>query len=149
VINNWAVSGNILHIQLVESSIMGSIVTCNGFWRPHRMPISFLLYCGCVLLQTEDSPHRYRGMFHAFRTIIKEEGARAVYKGWLPSVIGVVCTWTCAEDANWCWTWSTCVRTVLAYSHIPYHLLIIVGNLLSRIQVILIWNCLRFCRFHM
>lgn len=29
-------------------------------------------------------------MFHAFSTIIKEEGARAVYKGWLPSVIGVV-----------------------------------------------------------
>ncbi|CAK9222905.1 unnamed protein product [Sphagnum troendelagicum] len=45
---------------------------------------------GRLTVQTEDSPHRYRGMFHAFRTIIKEEGARAVYKGWLPSVIGVI-----------------------------------------------------------
>lgn len=30
-------------------------------------------------------------MVHAFRTIVQEEGARALYKGWLPSVIGVVC----------------------------------------------------------
>jgi solute carrier family 25 phosphate transporter 23/24/25/41 len=29
-------------------------------------------------------------MFHAFRTIIKEEGAIALYKGWVPSVIGVI-----------------------------------------------------------
>ncbi len=29
-------------------------------------------------------------MSHAARVIIKEEGARALYKGWLPSVIGVV-----------------------------------------------------------
>jgi solute carrier family 25 phosphate transporter 23/24/25/41 len=47
---------------------------------------------GRLTVQTEDSPHRYRGMFHAFRTIIKEEGAIALYKGWVPSVIGVVCT---------------------------------------------------------
>ncbi|CAM6013906.1 unnamed protein product [Sphagnum balticum] len=45
---------------------------------------------GRLTVQTEDSPHRYRGMFHAFRTIIKEEGAIALYKGWVPSVIGVI-----------------------------------------------------------
>lgn len=48
------------------------------------------LFMSLFLLQTEDSPHRYRGMVHAVRTIVKEEGARALYKGWLPSVIGVV-----------------------------------------------------------
>ncbi|CAK9200150.1 unnamed protein product [Sphagnum troendelagicum] len=47
---------------------------------------------GRLTVQTEDSPHRYRGMFHAFQTIIKEEGAIALYKGWVPSVIGVGCT---------------------------------------------------------
>lgn len=35
-------------------------------------------------------PRRYRGIVHAATTIIKEEGPRALYKGWLPSVIGVV-----------------------------------------------------------
>lgn len=45
---------------------------------------------GRLTVQSEGSPNRYRGMFHAFRTIIHEEGARALYKGWLPSVIGVV-----------------------------------------------------------
>jgi solute carrier family 25 phosphate transporter 23/24/25/41 len=45
---------------------------------------------GRLTVQTEDSPHCYRGMFHAFRTIIKEEGAIALYKGWVPSVIGVI-----------------------------------------------------------
>lgn len=45
---------------------------------------------GRLTVQTDDSPRRYRGMFHAASTIIKEEGPRAVYKGWLPSVIGVV-----------------------------------------------------------
>jgi len=45
---------------------------------------------GRLTVQTEDSPHRYRGMFHAFQTIIKEEGAIALYKGWVPSVIGVI-----------------------------------------------------------
>ncbi|KAL2642183.1 hypothetical protein R1flu_009770 [Riccia fluitans] len=45
---------------------------------------------GRLTVQTADSPHRYKGMVHAFRMIIKEEGPRAVYKGWLPSVIGVV-----------------------------------------------------------
>ncbi|KAL3695589.1 hypothetical protein R1sor_009665 [Riccia sorocarpa] len=45
---------------------------------------------GRLTVQTADSPHRYKGMVDAFRVIIKEEGPRAVYKGWLPSVIGVV-----------------------------------------------------------
>ncbi|GJP77685.1 hypothetical protein CLOP_g8042 [Closterium sp. NIES-67] len=33
---------------------------------------------------------RYKGMRHAAVTIVKEEGVRALYKGWLPSVIGVI-----------------------------------------------------------
>lgn len=41
-------------------------------------------------LQTEKSPYQYRGMVHALSTILREEGPRALYKGWLPSVIGVV-----------------------------------------------------------
>ncbi|MCO5589441.1 hypothetical protein L7F22_043408 [Adiantum nelumboides] len=45
---------------------------------------------GRLTVQTEDSPMRYRGMFHAASTIMKEEGPLAVYKGWLPSVIGVI-----------------------------------------------------------
>ncbi|KAH7437252.1 hypothetical protein KP509_05G062200 [Ceratopteris richardii] len=45
---------------------------------------------GRLTVQTSDSPTRYRGMVHAATTIIKEEGPRALYKGWLPSVIGVI-----------------------------------------------------------
>ncbi|KAL0373777.1 UNVERIFIED_CONTAM: Mitochondrial adenine nucleotide transporter ADNT1 [Sesamum radiatum] len=41
-------------------------------------------------MQTEKSPYQYRGMFHALSTVLREEGFRALYKGWLPSVIGVV-----------------------------------------------------------
>jgi Mitochondrial carrier protein len=41
-------------------------------------------------MQTEKSPYQYRGMFHALGTVFREEGFRALYKGWLPSVIGVV-----------------------------------------------------------
>lgn len=33
---------------------------------------------------------QYRGIWHATRVILKEEGPMAFYKGWLPSVIGVV-----------------------------------------------------------
>lgn len=44
----------------------------------------------CPLLQTDKSPYQYRGMFHALSTVLREEGFRALYKGWLPSVIGVV-----------------------------------------------------------
>lgn len=29
-------------------------------------------------------------MFHALSTVLREEGPRALYKGWTPSVIGVV-----------------------------------------------------------
>ncbi|KAI4355198.1 hypothetical protein L6164_003992 [Bauhinia variegata] len=45
---------------------------------------------GRITVQTETSPYQYRGMFHALLTVIREEGARSVYKGWLPSVIGVI-----------------------------------------------------------
>ncbi|CAN1254889.1 Mitochondrial adenine nucleotide transporter ADNT1 [Linum perenne] len=38
---------------------------------------------------TVQSPRQYRGIAHALRTVLKEEGPRALYKGWLPSVIGV------------------------------------------------------------
>lgn len=60
----------------------------------------YLLFCSLLFfsnlffsflnLQTENSPYQYRGMVHAFSTVLKEEGPRALYKGWLPSVIGVV-----------------------------------------------------------
>jgi len=41
-------------------------------------------------MQTDKSPYQYRGMFHALGTVYREEGFRALYRGWLPSVIGVV-----------------------------------------------------------
>jgi len=44
-------------------------------------------------LQTDKSPRQYRGIAHALSTVLKEEGPRALYKGWLPSVIGVVSEW--------------------------------------------------------
>ncbi|TQD69351.1 hypothetical protein C1H46_045116 [Malus baccata] len=44
---------------------------------------------GRITVQTENSPFQYRGMFHALSTVLREEGPRALYKGWLPSVIGV------------------------------------------------------------
>jgi solute carrier family 25 (mitochondrial phosphate transporter), member 23/24/25/41 len=43
-----------------------------------------------LCIQTDKSPYQYRGMFHALGTVYREEGFRALYKGWLPSVIGVV-----------------------------------------------------------
>uniref|UniRef100_I1PYD8 Mitochondrial carrier protein n=1 Tax=Oryza glaberrima TaxID=4538 RepID=I1PYD8_ORYGL len=43
-----------------------------------------------VQMQTEKSPYQYRGMFHALGSVYREEGFRALYRGWLPSVIGVV-----------------------------------------------------------
>lgn len=49
-------------------------------------------------MQTEKSPYQYRGMFHALSTVLREEGPRALYKGWLPSVIGVVST----SFSNYC-----------------------------------------------
>ncbi|GMY30492.1 mitochondrial adenine nucleotide transporter ADNT1-like [Fagus crenata] len=45
---------------------------------------------GRLTVQTEGSPCQYRGIFHALSTILREEGPRALYRGWLPSVIGVV-----------------------------------------------------------
>lgn len=45
---------------------------------------------GRITVQTEKSPYQYRGMFHALSTVLREEGPRALYKGWTPSVIGVV-----------------------------------------------------------
>lgn len=45
---------------------------------------------GRLTVQTNKSPYQYTGMIHALRTVLREEGARALYKGWLPSVIGVV-----------------------------------------------------------
>ncbi|CAL5360172.1 unnamed protein product [Camellia sinensis] len=39
---------------------------------------------------TEASPRQYRGIFHALSSVFHEEGPRALYKGWLPSVIGVI-----------------------------------------------------------
>ncbi|QCD91713.1 solute carrier family 25 [Vigna unguiculata] len=45
---------------------------------------------GRLTVQTEASPRQYRGIYHALSTVFREEGPRALYKGWLPSVIGVV-----------------------------------------------------------
>lgn len=45
---------------------------------------------GRLTVQTENSPNKYRGLVHGLSTIIREEGPKAVYKGWLPSVIGVI-----------------------------------------------------------
>jgi hypothetical protein len=42
------------------------------------------------LPQVNGPNQRYKGMLHAMKTVAKEEGPRALYKGWLPSVIGVV-----------------------------------------------------------
>lgn len=38
----------------------------------------------------EGKTGQYRGILHAARMITKEEGTLALYKGWLPSVIGVI-----------------------------------------------------------
>nr|GMC82534.1 mitochondrial adenine nucleotide transporter ADNT1 [Ipomoea batatas] len=45
---------------------------------------------GRLTVQTDKSPYQYRGMLHALSTVLREEGPRALYKGWLPSVIGVI-----------------------------------------------------------
>ncbi|MBA0583207.1 hypothetical protein Gorai_014076 [Gossypium raimondii] len=45
---------------------------------------------GRLTVQTDSSPFQYRGMFHALSTVLRQEGPRALYKGWLPSVIGVI-----------------------------------------------------------
>ncbi|MCD7450494.1 Mitochondrial adenine nucleotide transporter adnt1 [Datura stramonium] len=43
---------------------------------------------GRLTVQTE-SPYQYRGMFHALSTVLRGR-SRALYKGWTPSVIGVI-----------------------------------------------------------
>ena len=48
--------------------------------RPRSRPAEAVRVCA----------RRYRGIVHAAQTIAREEGMRAFYKGWLPSVIGVV-----------------------------------------------------------
>ena len=48
-----------------------------------------LLHCWNTPPQQEGNS-RYRGILHAGVTIAREEGFRALFKGWLPSVIGVV-----------------------------------------------------------
>uniref|UniRef100_A0A0C9QM45 TSA: Wollemia nobilis Ref_Wollemi_Transcript_25173_1914 transcribed RNA sequence n=1 Tax=Wollemia nobilis TaxID=56998 RepID=A0A0C9QM45_9CONI len=45
---------------------------------------------GRLTVQTANSPNQYRGMFHALFTVMREEGPKALYKGWVPSVIGVI-----------------------------------------------------------
>ncbi|KAL2524965.1 Mitochondrial adenine nucleotide transporter ADNT1 [Abeliophyllum distichum] len=45
---------------------------------------------GRLTVQTDKSPTQYRGIFHALKTVFVEEGPRALYKGWVPSVIGVI-----------------------------------------------------------
>lgn len=44
---------------------------------------------GRITIQ-EGTNQQYRGLFHATRCIVAEEGVFALWKGWLPSVIGVV-----------------------------------------------------------
>ncbi|KAF3340105.1 mitochondrial adenine nucleotide transporter ADNT1-like protein [Carex littledalei] len=41
---------------------------------------------GRITVQTEKSPYQYRGMLHALSTVYREEGFRALYRGWLPSI---------------------------------------------------------------
>lgn len=52
--------------------------------------MSLIFFQLFLIVQTEKSPYQYRGMFHALSTVLRQEGPRALYKGWLPSVIGVV-----------------------------------------------------------
>ena len=44
---------------------------------------------GRITIQ-EGTNQQYRGMIHATRVIVAEEGVLALWRGWLPSVIGVV-----------------------------------------------------------
>ncbi|CAH2069264.1 unnamed protein product [Thlaspi arvense] len=45
---------------------------------------------GRLTVQTANSPHQYRGIAHALYSVLRHEGPMALYRGWLPSVIGVV-----------------------------------------------------------
>jgi len=44
---------------------------------------------GRITIQ-EGTNQQYRGMLHATRCIVAEEGVLALWRGWLPSVIGVI-----------------------------------------------------------
>ena len=45
---------------------------------------------GRLTTQVDGKYKQYTSMTHAARVIVKEEGVLALYKGWLPSVIGVI-----------------------------------------------------------
>ncbi|KAI3935822.1 hypothetical protein MKX01_033006 [Papaver californicum] len=45
---------------------------------------------GRLTVQTDMSPFQYRGIAHTLSKVLREEGLRGLYKGWLPSVVGVV-----------------------------------------------------------
>lgn len=45
---------------------------------------------GRITIQESGGQQQYRGMLHATRVIVAEEGVLALWRGWLPSVIGVV-----------------------------------------------------------
>lgn len=45
---------------------------------------------GRITIQQSTDRKQYRGMLHATRVIVAEEGVLALWRGWLPSVIGVV-----------------------------------------------------------
>eukprot|EP00887_Chlorella_sp_A99_P003371 scaffold7.g3371.t1 len=45
---------------------------------------------GRITIQQSTDRQQYRGMLHATRVIVAEEGVLALWRGWLPSVIGVV-----------------------------------------------------------
>ncbi|WVZ12879.1 hypothetical protein V8G54_017409 [Vigna mungo] len=42
---------------------------------------------GRLIVQTEASPCQYREIYHALSTVLREEGPRALYKGWLPRAL--------------------------------------------------------------
>ena len=45
---------------------------------------------GRLTVQTSGGGANYRGIYHAFTAIAQKEGLGAFYKGWTPSVIGVI-----------------------------------------------------------
>ena len=54
-------------------------------------------------LTVDSGKGRYSGIVHAAQSIVREEGAMALYKGWLPSVLGVVpCSRRLARDSRAC-----------------------------------------------
>lgn len=45
-----------------------------------------VMVCVCVPAQVD--PTKYRGLISGMKTVVAEEGVRAVWKGWLPTAIG-------------------------------------------------------------